>query len=541
MTTLTVGAGLQFSTIAQAVAASHDNDVILVEAGTYKNDFVQINDSITLEAIGGMATIEATVAPSNRKGIITVGDGGHAPNVEIDGFQLSGARISAADGNNGAGIRYQAGNLTLNDDFINNNQDGLLATPAVANTGTIIVNASTFVYNGAGDGYTHNIYVNKIAQFTFENSMSTEAIRGHDIKSRALNTTILDSTISDGPSGTGSYEIDLPNGGNALIQGNTIEQGPQSQNPVIISYGEEGGVPAGSTLVVTGNTILNDLHAHIPTGIHNAASLTASVSDNSFYGLTQSQLVSGRAVLTNNTPLTVEPALGGVSSAFTISQSDTIARTGGAHAWAVIAGSNDTLEAGAGGVSLVSTGGPTTVTTQKAASDALDLRNSGTVFSAGADSITTAGSVVVVASGRDTIHAGAGSTDLTGLAGGASTVLGGAGLFAYHGQGGTLDYIGGTGAAVIAAGAGDATVQFGTGATTLTVGTGVAHLVFARGHAGSDLVVGFDPTRDTIAYQGFTGSAVKSQTVSGGSSQLTLTDGTQITFLSGSAPSGMGS
>jgi hypothetical protein len=133
LTTLTVGAGLQFSTIAQAVAASHDNDVILIEAGTYKNDFMQINDSITLRSIGGMATIEATLPPSNRKGIITVGDGTHAPNVEIDGLVLTGATISAQAGNNAASIRYQSGNLTLNDDIIRNNQDGLLATPAVAN------------------------------------------------------------------------------------------------------------------------------------------------------------------------------------------------------------------------------------------------------------------------------------------------------------------------------------------------------------------------------------------------------------------------
>ncbi len=503
---------------------------------------MQINDSVTLRAIGGMATIQATVPPSNLKGIITVGDGGHAPNVVLDGLVRAGATIAAADGNNGAGIRYQSGNLTLDNDIIRNNQDGLLATPAVANQGTIIVNASTFAANGAGDGYSHNLYIGHVAQFTFEDSVSTAAVVGHDIKSRALNTTILDSTISDGPTATTSYEIDLPNGGNALIQGNTIEQGPQSQNPVIISYGEEGGVPAGSTLVVTGNTILNDLHTHTPTGIRNATTVSASVSGNQYFGLTQSQLVSGPAVVTNNTSLTAEPGLV-TPSVMAISQSGTVAHTGSAHVSVLITGSQDTLAGGSGGVSLIATGGSFNVTTQAGASDTLDLRNAGTVLSAGHDTITTAGSVSVVASGQDTIHAGAGSTDLTGRAGGASTVLGGSGHFAYHGQGGALDFTGGAGTTVITAGTGNATIRFGTGATTLMLGTGKANLVFTRGHGGSDTIVGFDPKLDTITYQGFTGSAVQSQSTSAGTNWVTLTDGTKIAFLfnAGALPPGLGS
>ena len=44
--------------------------------------------------------------------------------------------------------------------------------------------------------------------------------------------------------GIGVYSIDLPNGGTATITGNVIQQGPNSQNPAIIAYGEEG-IPAG--------------------------------------------------------------------------------------------------------------------------------------------------------------------------------------------------------------------------------------------------------------------------------------------------------
>ncbi|MEO8714471.1 MAG: hypothetical protein ABI369_05615, partial [Acetobacteraceae bacterium] len=377
MSTLTVGSGMQYSTIAKAVAASHDNDVIQVNAGVYTNDWLQINDSITLQSIGGMVTIQATVAPPNNKGIIIVGDGSHDPDVTINGFILTGARISLAQGNNGAGIRYQGGNLTLNNDIIRNNQEGLLATPYVAHTGTIIVNNSTFTANGAGDGQSHNIYVNHVKQFTFEDSVSVGAYVGHDIKSRADNTTIVNSTIGDGTSGTASYEIDLPNGGNAIIQGNTIQQGGASQNPVIISYGEEGSVLAGSSLTVDGNTILNDLHLHLPTMVRNSTAVVAAVTNNQYYGMTVAQLSHGPASLSNNTLLATEPKFdptNGGPTSFTLDASNTIVNTGYRHAAVLVTGAHDGVNVGIGGVDLTSTGVSTSVVTIAGETSSIDLQ-----------------------------------------------------------------------------------------------------------------------------------------------------------------------
>ncbi len=535
MSTLTVGASMQYATITQAVAASQDGDVIDIQAGTYNNNWLQINDSITLQAIGGNVIMQATVVPPNNKGIIIVGDGTHAPDVTINGITLTGARISKAQGNNGAGIRYQNGDLTLNNDTIRNNQEGLLATPYVANTGTIIVNNSTFTANGAGDGQSHNIYVNHIAQFTFEDSVSIGAIVGHDIKSRADNTSILNSTIGDGTSGTASYEIDLPNGGNAIIQGNTIQQGAASQNPVIISYGEEGGILPGSTLTVSGNTIMNDLHAHIPTMVRNSTATVATIDDNQYYGLTAIQLSSGPASLSNDTSLAVEPKLdptGGGPTSLWISANSTTTHTGYKHATVLVTGNSDGVDAGLGGVSLTSTGNSTTVATLAGVASDLTLQNTGYVLSAGNDEITTnTGSVAVVASGNDTIFAGSGGIHLTDYAGSSSSVVGGAGNFAYGGGGGALSYTGGAGSAYIAAGPGAMDITFGAGPTTLGLGAGVGDLVFVNGSGGgTDLITGYNAARDTVTFQGFAGSAIANQTSRGGSTYLTLTDGTQVTF-----------
>jgi hypothetical protein len=203
-----------FATISAAMAASHDGDTIQIQAGTYTNDTAKITTSITLQATGGRVLMRETVPLANQKGILIVGTQTAAATVRIDGFEFAGA--STPYGNNGAGIRYQNGNPTLTNDYFHNNQDGILATPWQPGTGTLLIDHSEFAYNGTGDGYTHNIYVGDIDSFTLRNSYSHDTAEGHEVKSRAENTTIANNRIFDNGS-TSSYSIDLPNGGNATI------------------------------------------------------------------------------------------------------------------------------------------------------------------------------------------------------------------------------------------------------------------------------------------------------------------------------------
>ena len=309
MATLTVGAGsqYQYQTIASAVAASQNGDVILVAAGTYTNDFLDFSDSITLKAVGGMVIINATVPPPDAKAIIT--EGATGANVTISGFELTGAAVSAADGSNGAGIRYQGGNLTLTNDYIYNNQDGIMGNPAVAGTGTITISNSEFANNGDGSGSTHNIYIGNVATLNITHSLITGAVVGHEIKSRALNTIITNNVIADGPTGTASYSIDLPNGGNATITGDVIEQGPESQNPAIIAYGEEGATNPGTSVTISSNTILNDLNSSSASAVWNTTTTNITFNNNHVYGLTTAQLINGTATASKTTILTKEPTV----------------------------------------------------------------------------------------------------------------------------------------------------------------------------------------------------------------------------------------
>ncbi len=301
MSTLTVGSNQQYKTISSAVAASHAGDTIDVQAGTYTNDFLTIGHSLTLQAVGGQVNMVATQAPPNGKAIIDEGGSGVA--VSITGFALSGA---AVDDGNGAGIRYEGGKLTLDRVYVHDNQDGLLA--ASDRSGSIAITNSEFANNGAGDGYTHNIYVNQVGSLTIGNSYIHDANVGHEVKSRALSTTIENSRIIDG-TGTASYSIDLPNGGNAVIRNNVIQQGPNTQNPIMISYGEEGSLNGGSQLTIAGNQILNDLSSGSATGIANYTKTGATVSGNQVYGLSAVQLAHGPATVTGTSVLTSQPVL----------------------------------------------------------------------------------------------------------------------------------------------------------------------------------------------------------------------------------------
>jgi hypothetical protein len=306
--TLHVGPGQTYGTIASAIAASADGDTIQVQAGTYTNDFAEIATKITLQAVGGRVTMNATEAIPNEKAILITDT-----DVSITGFTFAGARIPAGEGQNGAGIRYQGGNLSVTDCYFHNNQEGILADADP--NGTITITRSEFAHNGdsagPGAGYTHNMYIGAVARFDLESSYTHDANQGHEVKSRALVTIINNTRVVDGPTGTASYSIDLPNGGAATISNDQIEQGPDSPNGIIISYGEEGGVPAGSSLSVTNTLIENDLTAHVPTGAVNDSPVTGTLSGVQVYGLTPAEVTSGPFAAGGYTILGREPVISG--------------------------------------------------------------------------------------------------------------------------------------------------------------------------------------------------------------------------------------
>src|SRR4051794_15552286 len=298
MAILTVGNGKKFLTIPAAIQAAQSGDTILVDAGTYPNQYAHITKNLTLTGVGGRVEMTSTGLIPNGKGILII-DG----SVTINNFDFSGAKVAS---HNGAGIRQQTGNLVLNNNGFFHNEMGVLT----GNSGNLTVNNSEFAYNGVAPGLGaigHGLYANFIASLTINNSYFHENSVGHEIKSRALSTTITNSRIYD-LNGTASYSIDLPDGGNVLIQNNVIEQGPLSQNPHIIIYGEEGKLLPGTSFVISGNTIINDKTGSV-VGVHSYTTAIARITNNKFFGLTAGQIASGPNTQTGNQFLATEPLL----------------------------------------------------------------------------------------------------------------------------------------------------------------------------------------------------------------------------------------
>ncbi|HEX3350567.1 MAG TPA: right-handed parallel beta-helix repeat-containing protein [Acetobacteraceae bacterium] len=243
----------------------------------------------------------ATASPPNGKAMITEGTPG--TNVTINGFDISG--VKAGD-QNGAAVRYQGGNLTLTNDFFHNNQEGVLG--AGDPNGTITIDHSEFAANGGNGGKSHNIYASgSLAKLSITNSYFHDAVLGHEIKSFASTNVITNNRIFDN-SGSSSYSIDLPRGGDATISNNVIEQGPNSQNFYMFAVGENGTQNPG-TVSIDHNTIVNDrANGH---GIINASPTPVQFTDNSVWSATPAPPLpnSGPVTDSGNVSLATRPTL----------------------------------------------------------------------------------------------------------------------------------------------------------------------------------------------------------------------------------------
>ena len=280
-TVLQVGVGKQYQTINAAIVAADKmggNADIKVDAGTYTNDGGYLWDGInnvTVEGVGGMVNIvDPTYYAGGKAAIVTGGQ-----NIVLKNLDISG--VTVPDGN-GAGVRYDQGTLLLDNVHLHDNQNGILGAPDI--TGSITIQNSEIDHNGTSAGNTHNIYIGDVGQFTLTNSYIHDANIGHEVKSRAENNTITNNRIEDSE-GTSSYSIDLPNGGNATITGNVIEQGANGVNHIINAYGEEGSVHAGTAVTFSNNQVVNDNSLGMgPLWANNGATFTGT--GNTLWNLT---------------------------------------------------------------------------------------------------------------------------------------------------------------------------------------------------------------------------------------------------------------
>ena len=250
---LSVGSGKAYPRPCAAIAAAAPGDTIeIYVAGEYSGDVCAwTKDGLTLRGVDGRAHIDAAGKSSQGKAIWVISGN----DTVVENMEFSGAVVPDK---NGAGIRQEGRNLTVRNCYFHDNEDGILAGDSPGSR--ILIEYSEFANNGSGDGFSHNLYINHVAQFTLRFCYSHHSKVGHLVKSRAAENYILYNRLSDEADGTGSYEINIPNGGRTFIIGNLIQQGPRTENSTVMTYRDEGPNAANpdSSLYIGNNTFVND-------------------------------------------------------------------------------------------------------------------------------------------------------------------------------------------------------------------------------------------------------------------------------------------
>ena len=254
--------GEGFYRLSQAVEAiGNSTATIIIAPGSYGDCAVQTQGRITYRAaVPGKAILDGGICES-KAALVLRGNG-----ATIDGIIFQNQRVP--DGN-GAGIRLEKGNLTINNALFRNSEQGILT--ADDPNGNIVINRSTFQRLGRCDrglSCAHSIYIGDYGSLTVKNSRFEKGNGGHYVKSRAPRISVTGSSFDDSKGVTTNYMIDLPAGARGVISGNTFVQGQNKENySAFIAVAAEG-------------------RKHTSAGLNiqsNSASLAKGVQRNTFF------------------------------------------------------------------------------------------------------------------------------------------------------------------------------------------------------------------------------------------------------------------
>ncbi len=245
-----VGPTRTIKTIAESALLARAGATIEVDSGDCTGDVaVWTQDRITVRAVGGRVKLVAAGAAAESKAIWVV----RAGQMWVDGFDFAGARVPDR---NGAGIRFERGFLQVRNCTFTDNENGILTADQL--DAVLEIDNSEFAHNGYGDGQSHNLYVGAISRLKVTGSYFHHANVGHLLKSRAAVNQIFYNRLTDGNGGRASYELEFPGGGMAYVVGNIIQQGAQTENPHLVSYGAEGYKWARNELYLVNNTLIDN-------------------------------------------------------------------------------------------------------------------------------------------------------------------------------------------------------------------------------------------------------------------------------------------
>ncbi|PKI15784.1 hypothetical protein [Colwellia sp. 12G3] len=233
-----------FLDLSAAVKSLKHGDTLFVAEGVHYTPLVITKNDITIKG-NGHVVFEKSAA--HGKGFIL----SQGNNLTVENIECR--YISVRDGN-GACIRQEGKDLTLNHVYFHNSQEGVLET--AKETGFLKIYDSRFERLGF-NGQAHGIYTNKADVYIYQSLIIAAKSEGHAIKVRG-NKLVIESSIVATLSSDDSRLIDMSNGGELTVKNSILEQGPKSENGQMIGFGLEGMAYESNRINLVGNIIYLD-------------------------------------------------------------------------------------------------------------------------------------------------------------------------------------------------------------------------------------------------------------------------------------------
>ena len=291
--------GCTYALPSGALAAAVDGDTIEIAFANYVDCSTVTKDNVIIRGVldGSGARPKVGGKVCGRKGIFVV----QSSNVLIENLELADAVDPTTNDQNWACIRYDslatARNLKIRNVYFHDADNGLLGNGNATAPNVLLIEDSLFERLGRA-GYAHGMYVGtSVTQFVLRNSIvRSNHDDGHLVKSRALQNIIECNTIS-GLNGRNSYAVDLPQGGDAIVRKNVIQQGPMIGNSgnFMINFAEENGDNAPHSLVVQNTYFVNDFTNQGRINVAIAGTATPGWAQNTYVG------AGGSMTLVNST------------------------------------------------------------------------------------------------------------------------------------------------------------------------------------------------------------------------------------------------
>ncbi len=243
--TLQVGPGRAFDRPSAAARAAQDGDTVAIDPGDYYDCAIWSRDRLTIAGAGPGVVITDTTCQGKALFIVRGND--------ITIRNITFARARAID-NNGAGIRAEGGDVTVESSRFINNQVGLLDGGQPGSTVRVI--DCDFTDNGVRNigPPSPALSVGDVATLWVEGSRFENSRGGADILSRASRTELIGNRIEDGAIGVRDAPVVLANGGDLVMDDNLLRRSPSvaRYNAAMHAYGG----PAGK-LEFRRNTLVN--------------------------------------------------------------------------------------------------------------------------------------------------------------------------------------------------------------------------------------------------------------------------------------------